>query len=571
LKLVCDEELSFSVLHLEPAQHQEDLDAAQSLWQYSTRSTSMDYNYRYTETQDGKADLQRTVEVRQDSVTDVYAQFFVGDQEVDDPADFPTVQGLFDKIQEAIHDEVTELAVIYDGSYGYPVEISILQDASKVIIKVDRMALYTIAKLELDDAMERWDELELTDYDYAVQVFCYCPEDYVRPKLVEVRDGAIASVTFLETDDVYSEIEQVQTVDSTFTRIRNAITDYAAIIDVTYHAAYGYPLEVFIDLDSRFADDDISIQFLDFSPLRFTAEEDALVMAMVLWSLHHLDRYSFGYQNNCFCLQAYRDPVLVQVQDATVTSVVSRYGDPVLESVAELVPSIEEIFAVIQEAITLNVHSILVTYHEVYGYPTSVYIDYDERLADEELSITVDYFAPITEWQSDLDTAKSSWQEAGLITYTYVYQRSCFCLPIDTAPKVVDIVDGVVVSVDCQPAQAVHCSGNDDNIPTIEGLFEEIQLAIESSAFLVDVQYDDELGYPLSIYIDYEEFIADEELIISATLPIGPFPPVPPLPDQQYFNLALSNHDDLCIGLDRSSARIGSTLKLMQCDTSSLR
>jgi hypothetical protein len=81
-------------------------------------------------------------------------------------------------------------------------------------------------------------------------------------------------------------------------------------------------------------------------------------------------------------------------------------------------------------------------------------------------------------------------------------------------------VDGVVVSVDGQPVQAVEVerSGNDDNIPTIEGLFEEIQRAIESNAFRVDVQYDAELGYPLSIYIDYEEFIADEELIISATL-----------------------------------------------------
>jgi hypothetical protein len=211
--------------------------------------------------------------------------------------------------------------------------------------------------------------------------------------------------------------------------------------------------------------------------------------------------------------------VLVQVQDATVTSVVSRYGDPVLEDVAALVPSIEGIFAEIQEAITLNVNSIVATYHEVYGYPTSVYIDYDARIADEELSITVDYLGPVAKWQSGLDTATSSWEEAGLVSYTYVYQRSCYCLPEDTTPKVVEVVDGVVISVD-------DVSGNDDNIPTIEGLFEEIQRAIdsnpfraiESNAFRVDVQYDAELGYPLSIYIDYEEFIADEELIISATL-----------------------------------------------------
>jgi hypothetical protein len=61
----------------------------------------------------------------------------------------------------------------------------------------------------------------------------------------------------------------------------------------------------------------------------------------------------------------------------------------------------------------------------------------------------------------------------------------------------------------------------------------------------------------------------------STNIPVSPVipgpTPGPPLPDEQYFNLALSNQDDLCIGLDRSSARIGSTLKLVDCDTSSLR
>jgi hypothetical protein len=153
-------------------------------------------------------------------------------------------------------------------------------------------------------------------------------------------------------------------------------------------------------------------------------------------------------------------------------------------------------------------------------------------IADEELSFSVLQLEPVpptdsvgpvvAESQSVLDTAKSSWEEVGLVTYTYVYQRSCECLPEDTAPKVVEVVDGVVVSVDGQPVQAVERSGNYDNIPTIDGLFEEIQRAIESNAFLVDVQYDDELGYPLSIYIDYDEFIADDELIISATLTTAP-------------------------------------------------
>jgi hypothetical protein len=144
----------------------------------------------------------------------------------------------------------------------------------------------------------------------------------------------------------------------------------------------------------------------------------------------------------------------------------------------------------------------------------------EDGIADKELSIMVDYLGTVMEWQSGLDTATSSCDKVRLVTYTYVYQRSCECLPVDTAPKIVEVVDGVVISVDGQPVQAVEVerSGNDDNIPTIEGLFDDIQRAIESNVFCVDVQYDAELGYPLSIYINYKEIIADEELIISAML-----------------------------------------------------
>jgi hypothetical protein len=174
---------------------------------------------------------------------------------------------------------------------------------------------------------------------------------------------------------------------------------------------------------------------------------------------------------------------------------------------------------------------IQISYSSMNGYPESVYIDFLKCVANEELSFLVfqlepqlepaqpqEGLAPVAEWQSGLDTAKSSWEEVGLVAYTYIYQRSCECLPEDTAPKVVEVVDGVVISVDGQPVHAVERSGNDDNIPTIEGLFKKIQGAIGSDAFRVDVQYDGELGYPLSIYIDYYEDIADEELIISATL-----------------------------------------------------
>jgi hypothetical protein len=88
------------------------------------------------------------------------------------------------------------------------------------------------------------------------------------------------------------------------------------------------------------------------------------------------------------------------------------------------VPSLEGILDMIQEAVNLNAASINVVYDVDAGYPTSVYVDYDERIADEELSIVVDYLAPVGQWQSDLVQGKSTREVTGLATYTYVYQRT---------------------------------------------------------------------------------------------------------------------------------------------------
>jgi hypothetical protein len=80
------------------------------------------------------------------------------------------------------------------------------------------------------------------------------------------------------------------------------------------------------------------------------------------------------------------------------------------------------------------------------------------------------------------------------------------CLPEDTLPMTVEVVDNVFVnvitSISGEPSECTErqCS---NTIPTIDGLFEEIQDAIDSNAFRVVVQYDDEqLGYPTRISID---------------------------------------------------------------------
>ncbi|MBT5773744.1 MAG: hypothetical protein HOH95_05130, partial [Dehalococcoidia bacterium] len=51
--------------------------------------------------------------------------------------------------------------------------------------------------------------------------------------------------------------------------------------------------------------------------------------------------------------------------------------------------TIDGLFNLIEEAIDQRAAAINVTYHPTLGYPLDAYIDYDLRIADEELGFTI--------------------------------------------------------------------------------------------------------------------------------------------------------------------------------------
>jgi hypothetical protein len=370
---------------------------------------------------------------------------------------------------------------------------------------------YDALQLDLNQNMNLWNDLGIAYYDYVIRISCFCLLDDEEAVSMQVRNNAIED----------SQLSGYPTVMELFDTIQIAITENADAIIVTYDSTHGYPSFINIDWIEGAVDDEITYEILDFevtsaaldAPLDvLSLAQDALNSAKAIWESRALNRYSFGYQRTCFCPPEYTVPLLVQVENNEVTGMVGRDGESILPDVAMFVPTIEGIFDQIQDAISQNASMINVAYDGDYGYPASVYVVYDGRIADGELSIVVDYIGPITEWQAALDNGSATWAAAGLVTYTYEYQRSCECLPEDTALKVVKAVDGIVVSVDGLPVESINA------IPTIAGLFEQVQAAIDSDAFRVVVEYDEELGYPSSIFIDYEELVADEELRVSATL-----------------------------------------------------
>jgi hypothetical protein len=122
---------------------------------------------------------------------------------------------------------------------------------------------------------------------------------------------------------------------------------------------------------------------------------ESLQDARRLWAAQGPADYRLTVRRGCFCGQEAIGPALLRVVDgAVVTRIYLESGDPVPEAWARFFPDVEGLFEVVEDAIERNADHLRVTYHPVYGYPSEVFIDYEERTADEELGLTVLGFTP---------------------------------------------------------------------------------------------------------------------------------------------------------------------------------
>jgi len=100
--------------------------------------------------------------------------------------------------------------------------------------------------------------------------------------------------------------------------------------------------------------------------------------------------YHYTYQRSCFCPRDYVRPLRATVKSGAISKY--RYADtsqPVPEEIKLKPETIVGVFKLIRQAISRNAASITTSYDPVTGAPLRVVVDYDKRMADEELYITL--------------------------------------------------------------------------------------------------------------------------------------------------------------------------------------
>jgi Family of unknown function (DUF6174) len=113
------------------------------------------------------------------------------------------------------------------------------------------------------------------------------------------------------------------------------------------------------------------------------------------WSRQGIASYRFRVTQNCFCAPGVRGPFDVVVEQGRVAAVTDgETGEP--RTPEPFVPlTVEALFARVEDAIDRDAAQIDVRYDPALGYPQEIAIDFDRRIADEEVGYSASGLAAI--------------------------------------------------------------------------------------------------------------------------------------------------------------------------------
>lgn len=571
-----------------PTQLQNELNAAKQLWgTFNTQQYFFELQVPYSPNPQAIAESPTTfgIQVSHDIVTDISSMdLFEIPETLQDTA--PSIGGIFGLIQNTIDQNnqsplASTIDVTYNTEFGYPEQFSIIHRTSStsttttskipstttnnkqstVVPIVDTtngsnlvgsITSFTPTSLRSDQLLASkaiWEGFGYNSYDMIYQRHQFIPAPFSSKLLVQVRNGVPTKVMTVAddgvtirddvTDEFTSISYEIPTVLGLFAELESILSnDQPQAVVIEYNWMYQFPSFASIDIHKEIQDEEFAFEIHQLTPIVNHQEE--LDEALAKWNVCFPpstsetiaagSKYSFGLERGCSeCVPGddFAPNTWVKVEDGQVVSVSDEYGN-VITSLAVLndTPSIEEIFLMVQEAIDVGAFSIVVLYSDDCGLPLHVSIDYHETIADEEISLSLTSFLPVSWLESENDMNQALWTSMGYPTahYKFSYYRYCFHCP--EKPVVVEVKDGMVVSVD---GEAISLNGSSTpstsssltmDIPTIDDVFEIIRSALdEQHAFSVSVVYDASHGYPVNVNIDYISMVLDEEL----TAQIGDF------------------------------------------------
>jgi hypothetical protein len=123
---------------------------------------------------------------------------------------------------------------------------------------------------------------------------------------------------------------------------------------------------------------------------RQAGPRERLAAAEALWAASKVEAYQFTIRVMCFCPPEITGPNIVLVSGGS-----GRLQTPRNAPVAtflEQYDTVEKLFAVARDALERQAFKLSLSFDAKHGFPTSIDINYRERMADDEVRIVVSDF-----------------------------------------------------------------------------------------------------------------------------------------------------------------------------------
>ena len=121
-----------------------------------------------------------------------------------------------------------------------------------------------------------------------------------------------------------------------------------------------------------------------------------LQAARVRWHQQAPAAYVYTLFRSCECADEMTGPVLVTVRDGEVISrIYTRTGQAVAPGLVVAFPSVEGLFAIIDDAHARHAAQVDVQYDPALGFPATIFIDYVRVMADDEIGYSATGFHPL--------------------------------------------------------------------------------------------------------------------------------------------------------------------------------
>jgi hypothetical protein len=121
-------------------------------------------------------------------------------------------------------------------------------------------------------------------------------------------------------------------------------------------------------------------------------DKDELSVNKSMWERKNISDYEFTLMINCFCPQERVGPHLIKVVNDKIVSVNNLPYDPA--KTGELM-TIDELFSIVGKDIERNPYQKTIGYNSKFGYPESVWFDFNKNTADEEIGYQITGFKEI--------------------------------------------------------------------------------------------------------------------------------------------------------------------------------